>query len=189
MVNRLYFDDSYILCAVFVKLSCIKSYLYAGKSIACFIDFAKNLLHAFFYEDISPEDYVKTNGISKNDWFSQVAGHLISNDKPQEDVSSDVTSSVESEITSSDSSLPESGDSSIPTTSEGENTSSDIGGTDENTSSDASLPGTSSGEGTNNSSGEASSQVPSTPTTPSTPPTSSQQGTTSENSTTQRVKK
>ena len=153
------------------------------------LDFAKNLLHAFFYEDISPEDYVETNGISKNDWFSQVAGHLISNDKPQENVSSDVTSSVESDITSSDVSLPESGDSSTPTTSEGENTSSDIGGIDENTSSDVSLPGTSSGEGTNNSSSEASSQVPSTPTTPSTPPTSSQQGTTSENSSTQRVKK
>lgn len=156
------------------------------------LDFAKNLLHAFFYEDISPEEYVKTNGITKNDWFSQVAGHLISNGEPDDDTNSDVTSSVESDISSNVSSSVESGDNSTPTTSEGDITSSEGNLSGDNTSSGESQPSTSSGE--NNSSSiptDSSSQTPSTPTTPETPPTSSEQGTSSENSTTQvqRVKR
>lgn len=38
------------------------------------LDFAKKLLHAFFYENITPEDYVETNGISKNDWYGNLFG-------------------------------------------------------------------------------------------------------------------
>lgn len=34
------------------------------------LDFAKKLIHAFIYEDISPEDYIAANGIEKNDWYA-----------------------------------------------------------------------------------------------------------------------
>lgn len=37
-------------------------------------DFAKDLIHAFIYDDISPEDYIATNGIQKNDWYSKMRG-------------------------------------------------------------------------------------------------------------------
>ena len=62
-----------------------------GSTVYYDLDFAKNLLHAFFYEDVSPEDYVKQNGIGKNDWYAQISG-VPSGDsgqsKPQETTSS-----------------------------------------------------------------------------------------------------
>jgi LCP family protein required for cell wall assembly len=36
------------------------------------LDFAKDLMHAFIYEDISFDDYVAQNGIRKNDWYSKI---------------------------------------------------------------------------------------------------------------------
>ena len=45
-----------------------------GSTVYYDLDFAKNLLHAFFYEDITPETYVEQNGIGKNDWYAQISG-------------------------------------------------------------------------------------------------------------------
>ena len=33
------------------------------------LDFAKELIHAFIYKGVSPEKYIETNGITKNDWY------------------------------------------------------------------------------------------------------------------------
>lgn len=38
------------------------------------LEFAKNVLHAFFYDDITPEEYVEASGIGKNDWYAQRFG-------------------------------------------------------------------------------------------------------------------
>ena len=147
------------------------------------LDFAKNLLHAFFYENISPEDYVKTNGITKNDWYGQIAGKPSSNEQSKNENTSSVTSSTNSQTTSSDTSSVESTVSSNPTESEEQLTSSEGNTSSEGTTSNESQPTTSS-EVTNSSSTPANSSVQtpsSTPTTPETPTTSSAQGTTSEN--------
>lgn len=34
------------------------------------LEFATNLIHSYIYEDISFEDYINANGISKNDWYA-----------------------------------------------------------------------------------------------------------------------
>ena len=34
------------------------------------LNFAAKLIHAFIYEDISPESFIETNGIEKYDWYS-----------------------------------------------------------------------------------------------------------------------
>lgn len=34
-------------------------------------DFAKELIHAFIYDDIAPEKFIEDNGIEKNDWFAK----------------------------------------------------------------------------------------------------------------------
>lgn len=40
------------------------------------LDYAKELLHAFFYEGITPEEYIKLNGVKKNDWYAQAIGEV-----------------------------------------------------------------------------------------------------------------
>ena len=56
----------------------LKEYQMPGKNIKgvgdCVyydLDYAKELLHAFFYDNITPEDYIKQNGVKKNDWYAQ----------------------------------------------------------------------------------------------------------------------
>ena len=36
------------------------------------LDYAKNLIHAFIYDDISPESYMTAHGIKRNDWYPQM---------------------------------------------------------------------------------------------------------------------
>ena len=38
------------------------------------LDFAKKVIHAFIYDDITPEQYIKTHEIEKNDWYSKESG-------------------------------------------------------------------------------------------------------------------
>ncbi len=38
------------------------------------LNYAAKVLHAYFYEDITPEDYIKQNGVEKNDWYRQEVG-------------------------------------------------------------------------------------------------------------------
>ncbi|MBO5211325.1 MAG: LCP family protein [Clostridia bacterium] len=38
------------------------------------LDYAKDILHAFFYDKITPEEYIAQNGVRKNDWYAQIMG-------------------------------------------------------------------------------------------------------------------
>ena len=150
------------------------------------LHFAKDLLHAFFYEDITPEDYVKANGIAKDDWYGKITGNFA-DDKPQSNTTSDVTSSVQSQVSSGDtSSLESENPSSVP---DDTLTSSELPTTSDIVSSDESNPSTSSDIPSSSVPTDSSLPSSSLPTTSEVPPVSSEQGTTSENSTTQRVKK
>jgi hypothetical protein len=145
------------------------------------LHFAKDLLHAFFYEDITPEAYVEANGIAKDDWYGRITGNVTDN-KPQENTSSQVTSSVQSQVSSNDTSSSESGNtSSLPseiTSSSEPPTTSDI------TSSGTSEPSVSSDIPSSSIPTDSSTPSSSLPSTPEVPPVSSEQGTTSENSST-----
>ena len=80
------------------------------------LDFASKIIHAFFYDGINPEDYIKTNGIDKNDWYREKHGYtdkgntsipqISGNAKPN---TSEVASSEEPTVSSnpSESSVPE----------------------------------------------------------------------------------
>jgi len=41
-----------------------------GSTIYYDLEFAANIIHAFIYDDIKPEDYIETNGIIQNDWYT-----------------------------------------------------------------------------------------------------------------------
>ena len=55
-------DANYIMTAPTTDLGAVAYYD---------LNFAANLIHAFIYEDIKPEDFISTFGIEQNDWFSQ----------------------------------------------------------------------------------------------------------------------
>ncbi len=42
-----------------------------GSTVYYDLEFAANIIHAFIYEDIKPEDYIAKNGISKKDWYKE----------------------------------------------------------------------------------------------------------------------
>ena len=80
------------------------------------LDFASKIIHAFFYDGINPEDYIKTNGIEKNDWYRENHGYtdkgntsipqISGNAKPN---TGEVASSEEPTVSSNplESSVPE----------------------------------------------------------------------------------
>lgn len=43
-----------------------------GSTVYYDLEFAKDLLHEYFYNDVTPEAYVEQNGISKNDWYAKL---------------------------------------------------------------------------------------------------------------------
>ena len=119
-----------------------------GSTVYYDLDFAKNLLHAFFYQDISPEEYVKINGIGKNDWyrnmFGESQGPVEDNIKPNDDDDEDGEDLTESDFVDS---------SSTDSTGSEDTTSSDVSSgsssDDTTTSSNATSSGTSSGSSSN----------------------------------------
>ena len=44
----------------------------AGSVVYYDIDFVQKLLQSFIYDDITPEQYIETNGIQKNNWYAQI---------------------------------------------------------------------------------------------------------------------
>ena len=44
----------------------------AGSVVYYDIDFVQKLLQSFIYDDITPEQYIETNGIQKNNWYEQI---------------------------------------------------------------------------------------------------------------------
>lgn len=85
-------------------------------------DYAAKTVHAFFYEGISPEEYIKTHPVDKSGWFTPP-----SNTHTQTTTSTQQTSSAE------DSSAVSSTESGLETSSQGQDTSSsssDLSSTD-----------------------------------------------------------
>lgn len=116
-----------------------------GSCVYYDLDYAKKIIHAFFYDDITPEDYIKQNGVEKNDWYS--IGSHVSSSKPNNsssnssstssDTSSDVTSSEEETSSNTSSETTSSENSSSENNTSSENSSSkDETSSDEETSSD-----------------------------------------------------
>ncbi len=112
-----------------------------GSCVYYDLDYAEKVIHAFFYDDIQPEDYIKQNGVEKNDWYSLKSGG--SSSKPNSSSSSSsssTTSNTSSDVTSSDDETTSSDTSSETTSSEnnssGEGTSSDNSSSNDETSSD-----------------------------------------------------
>lgn len=86
------------------------------------LDYAAKVIHAFIYDDITVEDYVKENGIEKNNWYgtswsvNDKKNETTTNSKPQPtvssepDTSSDTDTSSKTESNTSDTSSDESSD-------------------------------------------------------------------------------
>ncbi len=115
----------------------------AGSSAVYYnYEFAGKVLRAFFYDDITPEDYFSEYGVDKTKWFT-ASGNYISedddepavDDTPENDTSSEDTSC---EDTSSDE-IP-SEDSSSSEDSASSDISSEPSSGEDSTSSDPSLP-------------------------------------------------
>ena len=47
----------------------------AGSVVYYDLDFAAKLIHAFIYEDITPENYIEVYGVEKNDWYGKKVGY------------------------------------------------------------------------------------------------------------------
>lgn len=145
-----------------------------GSCVYYDLDFAKNLLHAFFYDDITPEQYVETNGIAKNDWYAQMGGTSYTPNKNPSSSSSGSSSTSKPDKTSSESSGSEQVSSSEPTDSSSETSTSDETGT----SSDSETTGSSTDGSSSVSSTESSTPSQPTDSTVTTPSDSSSENTT-----------
>lgn len=139
------------------------------------LDFAAKLIHAFIYDDITPDDYIAENGVEKNPWYkggsssgssnknnsSSSSGKNESTAKPDDSDEDSSDEVVDSDIegTESDGSDTEDGEGNESTgSSEGENSSD--GSSDEGSgesSSDGASSGSGSDGGSSDSSGSASS--------------------------------
>ncbi len=47
----------------------------AGSVVYFDLEYAAKVVHAFIYDDITPENYIKANGVEKNDWYYDIPGH------------------------------------------------------------------------------------------------------------------
>ena len=41
----------------------------AGSCVYYDLDYAEKIIHAFIYDNVTPEDYMEQNGVEKNDWY------------------------------------------------------------------------------------------------------------------------
>ena len=123
-----------------------KSISGVGSCIYYDIDYAKKLIHAFFYDDINPKDYIEANGVEKNDWYANRNSSQAGSKKPSSSSSSAsrITSSKpESDVTSEPSKPSESSSGTSTVTSEppqSNASSDDESKTESQTSSDESVP-------------------------------------------------
>ena len=135
------------------------------------LEFAKDVLHAFFYDDITPEEYVEINGIGKNDWYAKISG--VSG-------SSQPTTSSKNEQTESESKVTDtsSGSSSNESSSSNPSSSSESPSTSE-------TPSVSDESSNDSSSSEVDSSEVDSSESEETPPNDEQENDSSENTTTQ----
>lgn len=149
----------------------------AGSCVYYDLDYASKLIHAFIYDDITQEDYMKENGIEKNAWYKGSSGGSVKPSTPAKpngsgnsggnnDGSSTVSGGDSSDSSglggsSSDSSGGSSSDSSSGSSSDSSSgSSSDSSGNDGSSSNNSSgsssdSSGSSSGSGGGESSSEA----------------------------------
>lgn len=167
-----------------------------GSTVYYDLEFAKELMHAFFYDDITPEEYVEKNGVQKNDWYSQISGtpsgNSGTNRRPDNSSTTSSKSDKNKDTSSKDTSSEQSKlQTSEPTESVSSTTSTDSSAVVSSSSIEtpsSSIPAeSSSSDSSVNSSSEATPPVSSSEPTPSTPtpPASPEDGNSSENTTTQ----
>ncbi len=85
------------------------------------LDYAKDIVHAFIYDDISPEDYMKEHPVQKNDWYSQKVNYTPStnnntSDDDDDDDKPDDTPNTEPGTETPDGTTPETPDGTTPET-------------------------------------------------------------------------
>ncbi len=67
----------------------------AGSIVYYDLEFAANIIHAFIYNDIKPEDYIKLKDIQKNDWYKNgYKPPVIKDYKNKSPDSSELTSAI-----------------------------------------------------------------------------------------------
>lgn len=139
----------------------------AGSVVYYDLEYAKKIIHAFIYDDITFEDYIAQNGIEKNSWYK--GGNRrpsTGNNTTSNNSSVNNPTEEEPDITDETSEPLEGEDTSEPTESEGDGTSSEPSQPEDGTSSEPTNPD----EGDGN-----TSETPSEPTDSSsseTPPES-----------------
>lgn len=70
-----------------------------GSTVYYNLDYAKKVLHAYLYEGISPEDYMKQNGVDKTKWYN-ASSNNITNTSSKEPTVQNETSSSEPPVSS-----------------------------------------------------------------------------------------
>ena len=125
------------------------------------LDFVSELLHAFFYDDITPEEYIETNGVRKNSWYTGATTGSSGNSgstKPSASNTSSSTSTTSSTVSSTTSSTTSNGNNNIEDNEEDDNNSNNSSSTPEedDNNSNSSTPDTSEDQNSseNNSSPE-----------------------------------
>ena len=71
------------------------------------LDYAKKIMHAFFYDDISPEEFIATNGIEKNNWYKKGQNNTNNSSKKEDNDAVSSTPATSSEEEPTESSTPE----------------------------------------------------------------------------------
>ncbi|MBR7071072.1 MAG: LCP family protein [Clostridia bacterium] len=74
-----------------------------GSCVYFDLDFAKTLIHQYIYEEVTFDEYVAANGISKNDWYRKLSGGASSggNASQHSGTSSGTTSGIDAKGSSS----------------------------------------------------------------------------------------
>ena len=103
------------------------------------LDYAAKVLHAMFYDNVTLEDYVKENGVGKNDWFAKIGSSSGSSNKTSSTVSQSTESGTEpteqpAEATNSTETVTEQEENNKPETeTKGTETETEKAGTKEST--------------------------------------------------------
>lgn len=73
-----------------------------GSCVYYDLEYASKVLHAFFYDDITPEQYIEINGVEKNNWYKGSTGSSSSKPSTSGNSSGSTSSSTTSNVTSSE---------------------------------------------------------------------------------------
>ena len=154
----------------------LKDYLMGSKTVSGYgdciyydLDYAGKVIKAFIYDDITPEDYMETHGIEKNDWY---ANRFSSSGNSSSGKTSSASSSSSSNINSTPSSSKESsssGTASENESSEDTSTSEPSGSSEPTESTKPTVPPDKDNSENTDPDSSASSSEPTKPTTPTEP--------------------